>query len=53
MVIELEARAVAKVAGFAPVPKVDEVTVELDIVLGDGDTIDGTEFRLDSIGVET
>jgi glyoxylase-like metal-dependent hydrolase (beta-lactamase superfamily II) len=39
----------AKVAGFAPLPKVDEVTVELDIVLGDGDTIDGTEFRLEAL----
>jgi glyoxylase-like metal-dependent hydrolase (beta-lactamase superfamily II) len=39
----------ARVAGFAPVPKVDEVTVELDVVLGDGDTIDGTEFRLEAL----
>ena len=39
----------ARIAGFAPFPKIDEVTLELDIVLGDGDTIDGTEFRLEAL----
>jgi glyoxylase-like metal-dependent hydrolase (beta-lactamase superfamily II) len=39
----------AQIAGFSPFPKADEVTVELDLVLGDGDTIDGTEFRLEAM----
>ena len=39
----------AKIAGFSPVPKADEVTLELDVVLADGDTIDGTEFRLEAL----
>jgi glyoxylase-like metal-dependent hydrolase (beta-lactamase superfamily II) len=39
----------AKIAAFAPFPKVDEVTIELDVVLADGDTIDGTEFRLEAL----
>ncbi len=39
----------ARIAGFAPFPKADEVTLELDIVLADGDTIDGTEFRLEAL----
>ena len=39
----------ARIAGFAPFPKADEVTLELDLVLGDGDTIDGTEFRLEAL----
>jgi glyoxylase-like metal-dependent hydrolase (beta-lactamase superfamily II) len=39
----------AKIAAFAPFPKVDEVTIELDLVLADGDTIDGTEFRLEAL----
>ncbi len=30
-------------------PKSDEVMLELDIVLADGDTIDGTEFRLEAL----
>ena len=39
----------AVVAVFGKIPKVDEVDLELDLVLGDGDTIDGTEFRLEAI----
>ena len=39
----------AQIAGFSPFPKADEVTLELDLVLGDGDTIDGTEFRLEAL----
>jgi glyoxylase-like metal-dependent hydrolase (beta-lactamase superfamily II) len=39
----------ARVAAFWPFPKADEVTIELDIVLNDGDTIDGTEFRLEAL----
>jgi glyoxylase-like metal-dependent hydrolase (beta-lactamase superfamily II) len=39
----------AQIAGFSPFPKADEVTVALDLVLGDGDTIDGTEFRLEAM----
>ena len=39
----------AKIAGFSPFPKADEVTLELDVVLADGDTIDGTEFRLEAL----
>jgi glyoxylase-like metal-dependent hydrolase (beta-lactamase superfamily II) len=39
----------AKIAGFGPFPKSDEVTIELDLVLCDGDTIDGTEFRLEAM----
>jgi glyoxylase-like metal-dependent hydrolase (beta-lactamase superfamily II) len=39
----------ALVAGFGKFPKADEVTLELDLVLGDGDTVDGTEFRLEAL----
>jgi glyoxylase-like metal-dependent hydrolase (beta-lactamase superfamily II) len=39
----------ARIAGFAPFPKADEVTLTLDRVLRDGDTIDGTEFRLEAL----
>jgi glyoxylase-like metal-dependent hydrolase (beta-lactamase superfamily II) len=39
----------AKIAGFAPFPKADEVTIELDLVLADGDSIEGTEFRLEAL----
>jgi glyoxylase-like metal-dependent hydrolase (beta-lactamase superfamily II) len=39
----------AEVAGFGKFPKADEVDLELDRVLADGDTIDGTEFRLEAI----
>jgi len=37
----------AEIAGFSPFPKADEVTLTLDRTLGEGDTIDGTEFRLE------
>jgi glyoxylase-like metal-dependent hydrolase (beta-lactamase superfamily II) len=39
----------AVIAGFHPFPKTDEVTLTLGRVLGDGDTIDGTEFRLEAL----
>ena len=39
----------ALVGAFGTFPKADEVTVRLDLVLGDGDTIDGTEFRLEAL----
>jgi glyoxylase-like metal-dependent hydrolase (beta-lactamase superfamily II) len=39
----------AEIAGFSPFPKADEVTITLDRVLADGDTIDGTEFRLEAL----
>ena len=42
-------RTGAQVAAFGAFPKADEVTLELDIVLGEGDTIDGTEFRLEAL----
>jgi glyoxylase-like metal-dependent hydrolase (beta-lactamase superfamily II) len=46
---KIRSRTGAKIAGFAPFPKADEVTLELDVVLADGDTIDGTEFRLEAL----
>jgi glyoxylase-like metal-dependent hydrolase (beta-lactamase superfamily II) len=42
-------RTGAVVGAFGKIPKVDEVNLDLDLVLGDGDTIDGTEFRLEAI----
>jgi glyoxylase-like metal-dependent hydrolase (beta-lactamase superfamily II) len=42
-------RTGARIAGFGKFPKADEVTIKLDDVLRDGDTIDGTEFRLDAL----
>ena len=33
----------------SPFPKADEVDIKLDLVLGDGDTIEGTEFRLEAL----
>ena len=39
----------AIVGAFGKFPKADEVTLELDLVLADGDTIDGTEFRLEAL----
>jgi glyoxylase-like metal-dependent hydrolase (beta-lactamase superfamily II) len=42
-------RTGARIAGFGKFPKADEVTVKLDDVLRDGDTIDGTEFRLEAL----
>ena len=39
----------AKIAAFAPFPKADEVTLDLDLVLADGDSIEGTEFRLEAL----
>src|SRR4249919_1984743 len=37
----------ALVGAFGKFPKSDEVKLDLDLVLGDGDTVDGTEFRLE------
>ena len=37
------------VGAFGKFPKADEVKLELDLVLADGDTIDGTEFRLEAL----
>lgn len=42
-------RTGATIAAFGKFPKADEVTITLDRVLGDGDTIDGTEFRLEAV----
>ena len=39
----------AVVGAFGKFPKADEVDLELDLVLNDGDTIDGTEFRLEAM----
>jgi len=44
---KLKKKTGAQIAAFSPFPKADEVTVEPDVVLQDGDSIDGTEFRLD------
>jgi glyoxylase-like metal-dependent hydrolase (beta-lactamase superfamily II) len=39
----------AAIAAFGKFPKADEVDLRIDRVLGDGDTIDGTEFRLEAL----
>ena len=39
----------AEIAAFAKSPKADEFDLTIDHLLGDGDTIDGTEFRLEAI----
>ena len=39
----------AQIGGFKPFPKADDVSLSLDLVLGDGDTVDGTEFRLEAL----
>jgi glyoxylase-like metal-dependent hydrolase (beta-lactamase superfamily II) len=39
----------AQIGAFTPFPKADEVDVQVDIVLGDGATVDGTEFRLEAL----
>jgi glyoxylase-like metal-dependent hydrolase (beta-lactamase superfamily II) len=39
----------AQIAAFQPFPKADEVDLAVDIVLTDGATIDGTEFRLEAL----
>jgi glyoxylase-like metal-dependent hydrolase (beta-lactamase superfamily II) len=46
---KLRKKTGARIAGFSPFPKADEVTIELDIVLNDGDYIEGTEFRLEAL----
>jgi len=39
----------AVIAGFGKAPKADEFDLKLDLVLEDGSTIDGTEFRLEAL----
>ena len=39
----------ALIGAFPTFPKADEVDLDLDLMLGDGDTVDGTEFRLEAI----
>jgi glyoxylase-like metal-dependent hydrolase (beta-lactamase superfamily II) len=39
----------ALVGAFGKFPKADEVKLDLDLVLNDGETIDGTEFRLEAL----
>src|SRR5689334_1843097 len=39
----------AEIAAFGKFPKADEVDLQIDRVIGDGDTIDGTEFRLEAL----
>jgi glyoxylase-like metal-dependent hydrolase (beta-lactamase superfamily II) len=39
----------ALVGAFGKIPEADEVKLDLDLVLADGDTIDGTEFRLEAL----
>ncbi len=39
----------AVLGAFAPFPKPDEVDLKLDLVLADGDAIEGTEFRLEAL----
>jgi glyoxylase-like metal-dependent hydrolase (beta-lactamase superfamily II) len=46
---KLRKKTGARIAGFSPFPKADEVAIELDIVLNDGDYIEGTEFRLEAL----
>ncbi len=46
---ELAQKTGALVGGFGTFPKADEVTLQLDLVLADGDTVDGTEFRLEAL----
>jgi glyoxylase-like metal-dependent hydrolase (beta-lactamase superfamily II) len=46
---KIRKRTGAKIAAFSPFPKADEVDLDLDVVLADGDTIDGTEFRLEAL----
>jgi glyoxylase-like metal-dependent hydrolase (beta-lactamase superfamily II) len=45
----IRAQTGAVVAGFGKAPKADEFDLKLDLVLGDGSTIDGTEFRLEAL----
>jgi glyoxylase-like metal-dependent hydrolase (beta-lactamase superfamily II) len=39
----------AVIAAFGKSPKADAFDMKLDLVLGDGSTIDGTEFRLEAL----
>jgi glyoxylase-like metal-dependent hydrolase (beta-lactamase superfamily II) len=39
----------AVLAAYSPFPKSDDVDIELDLVLADGDAIEGTEFRLEAL----
>jgi glyoxylase-like metal-dependent hydrolase (beta-lactamase superfamily II) len=39
----------AVLAAYSPFPKSDDVDIKLDLVLADGDAIEGTEFRLEAL----
>jgi glyoxylase-like metal-dependent hydrolase (beta-lactamase superfamily II) len=39
----------AQIAAFHPFPKPDEVDLKVDLVLAEGDAIEGTEFRLEAL----
>jgi glyoxylase-like metal-dependent hydrolase (beta-lactamase superfamily II) len=39
----------AVLAAYSPFPKSDDVDIELDLALADGDAIEGTEFRLEAL----
>jgi glyoxylase-like metal-dependent hydrolase (beta-lactamase superfamily II) len=44
---EIKQATGALVGAYSPFPKADDVSLDIDLVLRDGDTIDGTEFRLE------
>jgi glyoxylase-like metal-dependent hydrolase (beta-lactamase superfamily II) len=46
---QIRAQTGALVGGFGKAPKADDFDLKLDLVLTDGATIDGTEFRLEAI----
>jgi glyoxylase-like metal-dependent hydrolase (beta-lactamase superfamily II) len=46
---KLQKKTGAQLAAFSPFPKADDVNLKLDVVLKDGDAIDGTEFRLEAL----
>jgi len=46
---KLRKKTGALIGAFGTFPKADEVDLDVDLVLGDGDTVDGTEFRLEAL----
>src|ERR1043166_116306 len=44
---DIQTHAGALVGAFGKSPKADDVKLDLDLVLDEGDTVDGTEFRLE------
>jgi glyoxylase-like metal-dependent hydrolase (beta-lactamase superfamily II) len=44
---QIRRRTGAVVGAFKKLPKADDVSLDVDLALGDGDTVDGTEFRLE------